>query len=76
MSSESNSNDVPIHRRSWKSYTEGYDIYCASSWVQVGNLGQWVCGNCQKTTTDPLSPHQPDTLADCRECGRTNRISL
>ncbi|MFC3982483.1 hypothetical protein [Streptosporangium jomthongense] len=68
--------DVPAHRKSWVSAVEGYTIYCASSWRQVGTLGQWTCGHCQKTSTDPLSPTQPTTLADCRECGRTNRISL
>lgn len=68
--------DVPSHRKSWKSYVEGYDIYLASSWRQVGALGEWVCGYCQKTSTDPLSPSQDETLADCRQCGRTNRISL
>ena len=67
---------VPAHRKSWKTTTEGYQIYCASSWKKVGNLGQWVCGYCQKTSTDPLSPNQYETLADCKECGRTNRISL
>ncbi|KAB8192582.1 hypothetical protein FH608_024075 [Nonomuraea phyllanthi] len=67
---------VPSHRKSWKSFTEGYDIYCASSWRKVGSLGEWVCGYCQQTSTDPLSPTQHDTLADCRRCGRTNRISL
>lgn len=67
---------VPNSRKSWKSRIEGYDVYLASSWRKSGRLGQWVCGNCQKTSTDPLSPHQSDTLADCRRCGRTNRISL
>ncbi|WP_055477552.1 hypothetical protein [Sphaerimonospora mesophila] len=68
--------DVPAHRKSWASNTEGYDVYCASSWRKVGNLGEWVCGYCQETTTDPLSPTQAITLADCKQCGRTNRISL
>lgn len=68
--------DVPTHRKSRRSDTEGHAIYCASSWTQVGALGQWTCGSCQQTSTDPLSPHQADTLADCRQCGRTNRISL
>ncbi|MFC4588634.1 hypothetical protein [Sphaerisporangium corydalis] len=67
---------VPAHRKSWKSYVEGYPVYVATSWCNVGGLGQWVCGYCQKTTADPLSPNQDETLADCRECGRTNRISL
>ncbi|MEV6985005.1 hypothetical protein AB0M95_27620 [Sphaerisporangium sp. NPDC051017] len=67
---------VPAHRKSWKSWTEGHNVYLASSWRKVGNLGQWVCGYCEKTTTDPLSPYQSETLADCRECGRSNRISL
>ncbi|GAT67823.1 hypothetical protein PS9374_03483 [Planomonospora sphaerica] len=68
--------DVPVHRKSWKSAVEGYDIYLASSWRKAGDLGEWVCGYCQQTSTDPLSPRQGETLADCRQCGRTNRISL
>ncbi|GAA1005452.1 hypothetical protein Aple_051000 [Acrocarpospora pleiomorpha] len=67
---------VPAHRKSRWSQTEGYDVFTASSWTRVGGLGQWTCGYCQKTTTDPLSPYQGQTLADCRECGRSNRISL
>ncbi|MEV0229322.1 hypothetical protein [Nonomuraea sp. NPDC050786] len=67
---------VPAHRKSWKSFVEGYDVYCASSWRKVGSLGEWVCGYCQQKTTDPLSPRQHETLADCTKCGRTNRISL
>lgn len=70
------SKDVPSHRKSIASLTEGYDVYCASSWSRVGAHGHWVCGYCQKTASDPLSPHQDLTLADCGKCGRTNRISL
>ncbi|MFF3442109.1 hypothetical protein [Streptosporangium sp. NPDC002721] len=68
--------DVPAHRKSRKTTVEGYPVYLASSWRKVANLGEWVCGYCQETSTDPLSPRQDDTLADCRQCGRTNRISL
>lgn len=68
--------DVPSYRKSWKSATEGHTVYCASDWRKVGNLGEWTCGYCLETSTDPLSPRQDDTLADCRQCGRTNRISL
>lgn len=68
--------EVPTHRRSWKSQVEGYPIFCASSWVRQGNRGVWICGYCQRRTSDTLSPHQSDTLADCSKCGKTNRISL
>ena len=71
-----NDSVVPAHRTSWRSGTEGYTVYSASSWRNVGGLGEWVCGYCQDHSTDSLSPTQSDTLADCRQCGRSNRISL
>lgn len=74
-----NGKPVPNHRRSWKAYAEGYPIFCASNWKRIevkgSAVGHWVCGYCQKTSTDTLSPRQYDTLADCRKCGKTNRIS-
>lgn len=54
----------------------GFPVFTASSWRQVGNLGHWVCGNCREVSTDPLSPRQGSTVADCRHCGRANQISL
>lgn len=75
-----NGTEVPIHRKSGAAYREGYPIFCASDWrctnIDGRKIGHWMCGYCEKMTTDTRSPHQYDTLADCRKCGKTNRISL
>jgi hypothetical protein len=71
-----NGEPVPSHRKSWKSITEGKPVFCASSWRKQGKMGVWTCGYCLRKSSDPDSPNQHDTLADCINCGYTNRISL
>lgn len=75
-----NGKPVPSHRKSWKAMLENKPVFCASSWKQVKQgdtkMGVWTCGYCQKKSSDSESPHRPDTLADCVNCGFTNRISL
>lgn len=71
--------EVPTSRKSIRAYDEGYPVFCASDYkitvVSGRKVGHWMCGYCLKMTTDTLSPHQYETLADCRKCGKTNRIS-
>lgn len=71
--------EVPTHRKSVRSYEVGYPVFCASDYritdVDGRKVGHFMCGYCRKMTTDTISPHQWDTLADCRKCGKTNRIS-
>lgn len=75
-----NGKPVPAHRRSWKAMLENKPVFCASSWKEQTRgstqIGSWICGYCQKRSTDTESPSRPDTLADCVNCGYTNRISL
>lgn len=68
--------EVPRHRRSLASMVEGYPIFCASDWRKVGGISFWMCGFCEKTSSDPLSAKGSRILADCEHCGKTNRISM
>ncbi len=73
--------EVPAYRRSWYAHTMGYPVFCASDWTRVeasdgGVLGSWMCGYCEGFSTDQLSPRQGQTVANCTECGKPNRISL
>lgn len=68
--------EVPVHRRSIMAFQEGYPIFCASDWKVKDGKTSWMCGYCEKITSDPLSTDGTGTLADCRHCGKTNRVSL
>jgi hypothetical protein len=77
-----NGKEVPKHRRSIASLTEGKPVFVASDWrvtdVNGRKRAHWTCGYCEKITTDEKSPYcrASSCIVDCKKCGKPNRITL